>query len=199
MTFTLPDLPYSFDALEPFIDARTMEIHHDKHHAGYVAKLNAAIEGHADLAEMCPGTICSNLEKVPENIRTAVRNNGGGHFNHSVFWKVMGPGSSEPTGALASAIDATFGDLASMKKQFAAAAATRFGSGWAWLVKDKDGSLKVTKTENGVNPICFDQTALLGCDVWEHSYYIDFRNARPDYLSNFLDNLVNWDNVASRL
>ncbi|MCP4759040.1 MAG: superoxide dismutase [Planctomycetes bacterium] len=201
MTFTLPDLPYSFDALEPFIDARTMEIHHDKHHAGYVAKLNAAIEGHADLAEMCPGTICSNLEKVPENIRTAVRNNGGGHFNHSVFWKVMGPGSSEPTGALASAIDATFGDLASMKKQFAAAAATRFGSGWAWLCAS-GGSLSICTTANQDNPLmCLDGyccgTPILCLDVWEHAYYLNYQNRRPDYIEAWW-NVVNWDAVGER-
>jgi len=201
MTFTLPDLPYAFDALEPFIDARTMEIHHDKHHAGYVAKLNAALEGNAELAEMCPGTICSNLDKVPEDIRMAVRNNGGGHFNHSVFWKIMGPGGSEPTGALADAINATFGDLASMKQQFAKAAATRFGSGWAWLCAN-GGALSICTTANQDNPLmCLDGcccgTPILCLDVWEHAYYLNYQNRRPDYIDAWW-NVVNWDAVGER-
>jgi len=199
MAYELPALGYEYDALEPHIDARTMEIHHSKHHAAYIAKANAALEG-TELAGKCINELISDLGSVPEGIRGAIRNNGGGHANHSFFWKVIAPGgATAPSGDLAAAIDSAFGSLDAMKEQFAAAGATRFGSGWAWLVKNADGSLAVTKTENGGNPLCFNQTALLGCDVWEHSYYIDFRNKRPVYLTNFLDNLVNWENVASRM
>ncbi len=202
MTFTLPDLPYAFDALEPAIDARTMEIHHDKHHAGYVAKLNAAIEGHAELEAMCPGTLCSNLDAVPEDIRTAVRNNGGGHFNHSVFWKVMGPAGGEgPTGGLADAISATYGSLDAMKEQFEAAAATRFGSGWAWLCAN-GGSLSICSTANQDNPLmklegCTGGTPILCLEVWEHAYYLHYQNRRPDYISAWW-NVVNWQAVGER-
>ena len=199
MAVELPQLPYAYDALEPHIDARTMEIHHSKHHQAYVNNVNAALEG-TGLEGIPVCELCSRLDELPVEKQRAVRNNGGGHANHSFFWTVMSPdGGGLPTGKLGAAIDSSFGSFDAFKEEFSKAAATRFGSGWAWLVKDTDGSLKVTKTENGVNPLCFGQTALLGCDVWEHSYYIDFRNARPDYLSNFLDNLVNWDNVASRM
>jgi Fe-Mn family superoxide dismutase len=202
MSFTLPDLPYAYDALEPHIDARTMEIHHGKHHAGYVAKLNAAIEGHAELGEMCPGTLCGNLNNVPEDIRGAVRNNCGGHYNHSVFWKLMGPGGGDgPTGDLAKAIDTAFGDLDSMKTQFEAAAATRFGSGWAWLCAT-DGGLSICSTANQDNPLmpidgACNGTPVLCLDVWEHAYYLNYQNRRPDYISAWW-NALNWEAVGER-
>ncbi|MDP7030390.1 MAG: superoxide dismutase [Phycisphaerales bacterium] len=202
MTFTLPDLPYAFDALEPAIDARTMEIHHDKHHAGYVAKLNAAVDGRADLQAMCPGTLCSNLNEVPEDIRTAVRNNGGGHFNHSVFWKIMGPGGGEgPTGELADAIKASFGSVDEMKSQFAAAAATRFGSGWAWVCQT-DAGLQICSTANQDNPLMPIEghcggTPILCLDVWEHAYYLHYQNRRPDYIDAWWS-VVNWEAVGAR-
>lgn len=202
MSFTLPELPYSFDALEPHVDARTMEIHHDKHHAGYIAKLNAAIEGHADLGDMCIGTLCNNLDKVPESIRGAVRNNGGGHFNHSLFWDIMGPATGQgPTGDLAAAIDKSFGSLDAFKEKFAAAAATRFGSGWAWLCVS-DGSLTVCSTANQDNPLmgigeCCGRTPILGLDVWEHAYYLHYQNRRPDYISAWWS-VVNWEAVSER-
>ena len=199
MAYELPDLPYAFDALEPHFDAKTMEIHHDKHHAAYVANVNAALEGHPDLQEKKICELTMDLGSVPEAIRAAVRNNGGGHFNHTMFWEMMSPKSGAMPSELEKALVESFGSVDEFKSQFSAAGAGQFGSGWAWLVKDTDGGLKVTKTENGVNPLCFGQTALLGCDVWEHSYYIDFRNKRPVYLTNFLDNLVNWENVASRM
>ena len=179
-----------------------MEIHHGKHHAGYVAKLNAAIEGHADLAAMCPGTLCRSLNEVPEDIRGAVRNNGGGHYNHSLFWKIMGPaGGPGPEGDLLNAINASFGDLDSMKSEFAAAAATRFGSGWAWICAN-NGSLSICSTANQDNPLmplggtcgCMP---ILGLDVWEHAYYLNYQNRRPDYISAWWD-VVNWNAVAER-
>ena len=194
MAFELPNLPYAYDELEPHIDARTMEIHHGKHHAGYTTKLNAAISG-----TDAEGKSIEEILAAP-GLSPVVRNNGGGFYNHCLFWTVMSPnGGGMPTGAVAKAINTAFGSFDAFKDAFSNAAATQFGSGWAWLVKNADGSLAVTKTENGVNPLCFGQTALLGCDVWEHSYYIDFRNKRPAYLTNFLDNLVNWENVASRM
>ena len=200
MQHTLPSLDFATDALEPHIDAQTMEIHHGKHHQTYVAGLNAALEGNDTLAALNVDDLIQDLSSIPEGIRGAVRNHGGGHSNHSFFWKAISPsGGGLPSGELGSAIDSTFGNFDALKEAFTKAALTRFGSGWAWLVKNADGSLAVTKTENGVNPLCFGQTALLGCDVWEHSYYIDFRNKRPVYLSNFLDKLVNWENVASRM
>ncbi|MBG83169.1 MAG: superoxide dismutase [Phycisphaerae bacterium] len=202
MSFTLPDLPYSFDALEPHIDARTMEIHHDKHHAGYVAKLNAAIEGHADLAGKSIEELISNLDSVPDSIRNAVRNNGGGHANHSLFWKVMCPaGGGTPSGELAEAINAAFGSFEDFKSKFADAAATRFGSGWAWLCVCGDG-LCVSSTANQDNPLMADVCncdclclPIMGIDVWEHAYYLNYQNRRPDYVSAFW-NVVNWDTVA---
>ena len=196
MAFTLPDLPYEYEALAPVMSRETLEYHHDKHHKAYVDKGNElAAEAGMD------GLSLEEIVKQSHGKNPALFNNAAQHYNHLHFWNWMkkdGGGTSLP-GKLSSAIDSDLGGYDKFKADFIAAGTTQFGSGWAWLVKDTDGSLKVTKTENGVNPLCFDQTALLGCDVWEHSYYIDFRNARPDYLSNFLDNLVNWDNVASRL
>ncbi len=197
MTFTLPDLPYSFDALEPYIDAKTMEIHHDKHHAGYVAKLNAAVEG-TPYADMSLDTLVRSLDEVPEDIRTAVRNNAGGHWNHSMFWKILATGASTPEGELSAAIDSTFGSFDEFKSAFAAAAATRFGSGWAWLGVATDGTLKVSSTANQDNPLMPDQcgcTPILGLDVWEHAYYLHYQNRRPDYIEAWW-NIVNWSAVG---
>jgi superoxide dismutase, Fe-Mn family len=196
MAYTLPDLPYAFNALEPHIDARTMEIHHDKHHAGYVAKLSAALEGTA-LAEKSVEEVIADLGSVPEDKRTAVRNNGGGHANHSLFWTVVSPnGGGEPTGELSDAITESFGSLDAFKEQFAAAAATRFGSGWAWLSVD-GGALKVESTANQDSPLMEGRTPILGLDVWEHAYYLNYQNKRPDYISAFW-NVVNWEEVSKR-
>ncbi|NNJ24773.1 superoxide dismutase [Alienimonas chondri] len=196
MAYTVPDLPYAFDALEPSIDAKTMEIHHDKHHAGYVSKLNAALEG-SGVAEQSVEDLMRNLSSVPADKQTAVRNNGGGHANHSLFWTIMKPGGGgEPTGDLAAAIDDAFGSFAAFKEQFEDAAKTRFGSGWAWLTVD-GGSLKVESTPNQDNPLMEGRTPILGLDVWEHAYYLNYQNKRPDYVSAFW-NVVNWDEVASR-
>jgi Fe-Mn family superoxide dismutase len=199
MTYELPELGYAFNALEPNIDARTMEIHHDKHHAGYVAKLNAAVEG-TDLGSKTVCELISSLDSLPENIRGAVRNNGGGHCNHSLFWKVISPGGANaPEGELATAINASFGSFDAFKEQFAAAAATRFGSGWAWLVADKDGNLSICSTANQDNPrMTNGGTPILGLDVWEHAYYLHYQNRRPDYIQAFW-NVVNWTYVASVL
>ena len=200
MPYTLPDLPYAFDALEPHIDARTMEIHHDKHHAGYVAKLNAALQGHDDLASKDIGDLCASLADVPEDIRNAVQNNGGGHFNHSLFWTCLKPGGGgAPDGDLAAAINASFGSFDEFKATFAAAAATRFGSGWAWLCKCDQG-VCVCSTPNQDNPRMQTDgccTPLLCLDVWEHAYYLNYQNRRPDYIEAFW-NLVNWPAVADR-
>lgn len=195
MTYTLPDLGYEFDALEPHIDVRTMEIHHDKHHAGYVAKLNAAVEG-TDLGEKSVCDLVSSLDDVPEDIRTAVRNNGGGHCNHSLFWKVIAPGGSNtPEGDLATAMDTAFGSFDSFKEQFANAAATRFGSGWAWLITDSEGNLSITSSPNQDNPLMTGEgKQILGLDVWEHAYYLNYQNRRPDYISAFWS-VVNWTAV----
>jgi Fe-Mn family superoxide dismutase len=198
MSHTLPDLNYSFDALEPHIDAKTMEIHHDKHHGGYVAKLNAALEGHEDLQSKSIEELLQSINDVPENIRTAVRNNGGGHYNHTLFWSVMSPdGGGEPTGALADAINEAFGGLEQMKEAFSNAAATRFGSGWAWLCKNADGKLCVCSSPNQDNPLMDGEgkTPILGLDVWEHAYYLRYQNKRPDYVGAWW-NVVNWDMVA---
>ncbi len=197
MAFTLPSLPYDFNALEPHIDARTMEIHHDKHHQAYVNNLNAAIEKHPELAGKSLEDLLKDLNAVPEDIRTAVRNNGGGHFNHSLFWEVMSPkGGGEPTGALADAINKAFGDFATFKEKFAAAAAGQFGSGWAWLIKEGDG-VAIAATPNQDNPISNGKTAILGVDVWEHAYYLNYQNRRPDYVGAWW-NVVNWEEVAKR-
>jgi Fe-Mn family superoxide dismutase len=203
MAFQLPDLPYAFDALEPSIDARTMEIHHGKHHAGYVSKLNDAIKGKADLEAMSIEELCAGLEEVPEDIRTAVRNNGGGHFNHSLFWTSMSAsGGGEPTGSLAGAIKSGFGSFDGMKEQFSNAAATRFGSGWAWLGVRSDGALCICSTPNQDNPLMRGFTAcectpILGLDVWEHAYYLKYQNRRPDYIAAWWD-VVDWSAVAER-
>lgn len=194
MAFSLPDLPYAFNALEPHIDAKTMEIHHDKHHAAYIAKANAALEGtpHADTDVE---TLLANIGDVDSGIRQGVINNAGGHANHSLFWQIMGPnGGGAPSGDLAAAIDAELGGFDKMKADFEAAGATQFGSGWAWVVV-KGGKLSVTKTANQDSPIMDGATPILGCDVWEHAYYLNYQNRRPDYLSAFW-NVVNWDKVA---
>lgn len=194
-THTLPELPYAYDALEPHIDARTMEIHHGKHHAGYVAKLNAALEKAPKLQDADLKTLMGDLASVPEDIRGAVRNNGGGHANHSLFWSVMGKGKGgNPTGDLAGAIDAEFGSFDSFKEKFAAAAATRFGSGWAWLSVNKEGKLVVSSTANQDNPWMEGMTPLMGLDVWEHAYYLNYQNRRPDYITAWW-NVVDWDVV----
>jgi Fe-Mn family superoxide dismutase len=194
-----PPLPYPYDALEPHIDTRTMQIHHDKHHQGYVNKLNAALEGHPDLQAKSVEELLSDLDALPESIRTAVRNNGGGHANHTLFWPSMSPdGGGEPEGALAEAINATFGSFSAFKEQFSQAAATRFGSGWAWLCVDGGGSLQVLSTPNQDSPLSQGLTPILGLDVWEHAYYLNYQNRRPDYIAAFW-NIVNWDEVALRL
>ena len=199
MSFQLPDLPYAHDALAEFgMSAETMEFHHDLHHKAYVDNGNRLIDGSEwagrSLEEIIVQSYASGA--VAQN---GVFNNASQHWNHIQFWEMMGPNRTGMPSELESAITENFGSVQDFKDRFAAVGAAQFGAGWCWLVKDSDGSLKVTGTENGVNPLCFGQTALLGCDVWEHSYYIDFRNRRPAYLTNFLDNLVNWENVASRL
>ena len=198
MAHELPDLPYAANALEPHIDETTMQIHHGKHHAAYTSKMNDAIAGNADLEAKSAEELISNLDAVPENIRGAVRNNGGGYVNHCLFWSVMGPDAGgEPSGALGDAINSAFGSFDEFKTQFANAAATRFGSGWAWLVV-KDGALAVTSTPNQDSPLMDGSgTPILGLDVWEHAYYLNYQNRRPDYISAFW-NVVNWDAVAER-
>lgn len=196
MTFELKPLPYPSDALEPHIDARTMEIHHGKHHATYVTNLNNALKDQAELASLSLNQLISHLEKVPENIRTAVRNNGGGHWNHDLFWKLLTPGGSDtPTGELAKAIDAAFGSFDEFKIKFKTAGLGRFGSGWAWLTAQKDGGLMIASTPNQDNPLMEGKYAILGCDVWEHAYYLNYQNRRADYLDAWW-NVVNWDIVA---
>ncbi|GAA4722666.1 superoxide dismutase [Brevibacillus fulvus] len=197
MAHQLPALPYAFNALEPHIDAQTMEIHHDRHHATYVNNLNAALEGHADLQAKSLEELIGNLDAVPEAIRTAVRNNGGGHANHSLFWEILSPnGGGAPTGALADAINAAFGSFDNFKAEFAKAAAGRFGSGWAWLIVD-GGKLAITSTPNQDSPLMEGKTPILGLDVWEHAYYLKYQNKRPDYISAFW-NVVNWEEVSKR-
>ena len=196
MAFSLPELTYSYDALEPHIDARTMEIHHGKHHAGYTNNLNAALEKHPNLAEKSIEELLANLNAIPADIQTAVRNNGGGYYNHKMFWQWMSPdGGGEPSGDLADAINAKWGSLDEFKAAFAKSAATQFGSGWGWLVVDTDGSLAVTSTPNQDNPLTSGQRPILGVDVWEHAYYLNYQNRRGDYLSAFW-NVVDWDFVA---
>lgn len=198
MAFELPKLDYPYDALEPHIDARTMEIHHTKHHAGYVAKANAALEGAPELQGKSVEELLADISSVPESIRTAVRNNAGGHANHSVFWKVMAPGAGgEPQGELASAIDGAFGSFEAFKEQFSTAAMSRFGSGWGWLVRDASGGLKVLSCGNQDSPLMEGLTPLLGVDVWEHAYYLNYQNRRADYIAAWW-NVVNWSEVASR-
>jgi Fe-Mn family superoxide dismutase len=197
MPFTLPTLPYAANALEPHIDEQTMTIHHGKHHAAYVNNLNAALEGKAELEGKTLEELISNLDALPEAIRTAVRNNGGGHYNHSMFWEIMTPGGpKEPSGALADAIKAAFGDLDTLKKQFNDAGVKRFGSGWVWLVL-KNGKLEITSTPNQDNPLMEGVYPVMGNDVWEHAYYLKYQNRRPDYLAAWW-NVVNWNKVAER-
>jgi superoxide dismutase, Fe-Mn family len=195
VAFTLPPLPYSFDALEPHIDAKTMEIHHDKHHAAYVNNLNKALEGHADLQSKSLEDLLSNLDAIPENIRSAVRNNAGGHWNHSLFWtQLKKGGGGEPKGPLADAIKSAFGSFAEFQAKVSAAGVARFGSGWAWLVV-KDGKLTIDSTPNQDTPIALKAKAVLGVDVWEHAYYLKYQNKRPDYIAAWW-NVVNWDSAA---
>jgi len=197
MPFTLPELPYAYDALEPHIDEQTMRIHHDKHHAAYVNNLNAALEGQAALQGKTIEDLLRGLDAVPEAVRAAVRNNGGGHWNHTLFWDLMAPGGAKaPGGALAKAIDAELGGADKFREAFAKAAATRFGSGWAWLVLD-GGKLAVTSTPNQDTPLMEGKHAILGCDVWEHAYYLKYQNRRPDYIGAWWS-VVNWRAVEAR-
>jgi len=194
----LPDLPYDFNALEPHIDARTMEIHHDKHHAGYVKKLNAALEGHADLQAKSVEDLLRGFADVPEALRTAVRNHGGGHANHSLFWTIMSPnGGGAPSGDLADAINGTFGSFDDFKQKLTAAAGGVFGSGWGWLVVGTDGKLAIEGRPNQDSPLMDGKTPILGVDVWEHAYYLNYQNRRPDYLAAWW-NTIDWDAVAKR-
>ena len=195
MAHTLPELPYAYDALEPFFDEATMKLHHDKHHATYVANLNAAIDKHPELADKSALELVKDLASVPDDIRTAVQNNGGGHVNHSFFWEILASNAGgAPTGAIGEAIVAKFGDFDAFKETFKTAATGRFGSGWAWLVVDASGELKVTSTANQDNPITDGETPVLGLDVWEHAYYLKYHNVRPDYIAAFFE-LVNWYKV----
>jgi len=194
----LPPLPYEFAALEPHIDAQTMQIHHDKHHNAYVTNLNAALEKYPELQSKSIEDLLREINKVPEDIRTAVRNNGGGHMNHTMFWQIMGPkGGGAPTGALGDAIKSAFGSFDSFKEQFTKAGVTRFGSGWAWLI-DTGGKLSIESTANQDQPIMEGKKAILGLDVWEHAYYLKYQNRRPDYIGAWW-NTVNWSAVSSRM
>ena len=198
MAYELPALPYDYNALEPHIDAQTMEIHHTKHHQTYITKLNGALEGHPDLANKAVDDLISDLASIPEDIRGAVRNNGGGHSNHTLFWQVMGPnGGGAPNGNVANAIDAAFGTFDTFKEQFSAAGAARFGSGWVWLIND-GGTLSIESSANQDSPIMEGRSAILGLDVWEHAYYLRYQNRRPDYMAAWF-NVVNWDTVNQRL
>ena len=196
MAHELPDLPYGYDALEPHIDAETMRIHHTKHHQGYVNNLNAALEKHPELGEKTVEQLLSDLDSVPQDIRTAVRNNGGGHSNHSLFWPCMAPGAGgAPSGELAAAVDSAFGSFDAFRESFAKAAATRFGSGWAWLCTGGGGELLITSTANQDNPVSEGLRPILGLDVWEHAYYLNYQNRRPDYVKAWW-NVVNWERVG---
>jgi Fe-Mn family superoxide dismutase len=194
MAYDLPPLPYPYDALEPAIDARTMEIHHTKHHGTYVSKLNAALEGHPDLLRKSITELLGDLGSVPESIRTAVRNHGGGHFNHSMFWKHLGRGSSAPSGPLADALRSTFGSFDDFKRRFSDAAVGHFGSGWAWL-SVRNGKLELASTPNQDNPVMAGAKPILGLDVWEHAYYLKYQNRRPEYVEAWWD-VINWNAVA---
>ncbi len=196
MPFTLPQLPYAFDALEPHIDTTTMQIHHGKHHQAYVNNLNAAIEKAPELAGKSLDELLRGIDKVPEPVRAAVRNNGGGHWNHSMFWEIMSPKGGEPAGAVADAIQDSFGGLDKFKEQWAAAGTGRFGSGWVWLLND-GRKLSITSTPNQDNPLMEGKTPILGLDVWEHAYYLRYQNRRPDYITAWW-NVVNWDEVGRR-
>jgi superoxide dismutase, Fe-Mn family len=199
MAFELPSLPYAFDALEPHIDARTMEIHHGKHHATYVQKLNAALEKAPAFASRAIEDVLRSIDSVPQEVRMAVRNHGGGHANHSLFWKLLSPrGGGKPSGALLSAIDKAFGGFDQLKEQFTAAAANHFGSGWAWLCADKAKKLTVASLPNQDSPFMQGLTPILGLDVWEHAYYLKYQNRRPEYITAFW-NIVNWEEVAKNL
>jgi superoxide dismutase, Fe-Mn family len=195
--FTLPPLPYAYDALEPYIDARTMRIHHDKHHAAYVANLNKAVAEFPDVARMTMDDMLKNLDAIPEKIRTAVRNNGGGHFNHSLFWQTLKKDGGEPGGDLAKAMGSAFGDFPTFKESFSKAALSQFGSGWAWLVIDANKQLSIEPTANQDSPISQGSRPLLGVDVWEHAYYLKYQNRRPEYVDAFF-NVINWDFVSTR-
>ncbi|MEH6994478.1 superoxide dismutase [Neobacillus drentensis] len=197
MAFELPQLPFPYDALEPHIDKETMNIHHTKHHNTYVTNLNNALQGNEELLSKSVEEVVANLDAVPEAVRTAVRNNGGGHANHALFWQILSPnGGGAPTGELADAINNKFGSLESFKEEFAKAATTRFGSGWAWL-SVSNGELEVSSTPNQDSPLMEGKTPILGLDVWEHAYYLNYQNRRPDYISSFW-NVVNWDEVSKR-
>lgn len=197
MAFELPELPYDYNALEPHIDEETMRLHHDKHHATYVKNANAALEKHPELAEKSVEELLKDIDSVPEDIRTAIRNNAGGHANHAMFWELLSPnGGGEPTGAIKDAIENAFGSFQEFQEKFNAAATGRFGSGWAWLVV-ADGKLEVTSTANQDSPLMEGKTPVLGLDVWEHAYYLKYRNVRADYISAFW-NVVNWEEVNKR-
>ena len=197
MAFELPQLPYAYDALEPHIDKETMNIHHTKHHNTYVTNLNNALQGNEELLSKSVEEVIANLDAVPEAARTAVRNNGGGHANHSLFWQILAPnGGGAPTGELADAISSKFGSFDSFKEEFAKAATTRFGSGWAWL-SVSNGELELSSTPNQDSPLMEGKTPILGLDVWEHAYYLNYQNRRPEYINSFW-NVVNWDEVAKR-
>ena len=196
-SFTLPDLPYSHEALEPHIDARTMEIHHGKHHAAYVSKLNEAIAKEPEFGDRSVEDLLRSIDRIPEGIRTAVRNNGGGHANHSLFWQIMGPNAGgEPSGAVGNAIRSAFGDFSSFREKFAAAATGRFGSGWAWLVVE-NGGVEIVDLPNQDSPLMQGRVPVLGLDVWEHAYYLKYQNRRPDYIQAWW-NVVRWDEVEKR-
>ena len=198
MAFEVPPLPYAYDALEPHIDEATMHLHHDKHHQAYVTNLNAALDKHPEMAGKSPEELIKNLDAVPDDIKAAVRNNGGGHVNHTMFWEIMGPsGGGEPTGPLLDAITSAFGSVDALKTAVNDAGVKRFGSGWTWLVKSADGTLAVVSTANQDNPMSDGHTPLLGNDVWEHAYYLKYNNRRPEYLAAWW-NTVNWDAVAKR-
>jgi len=198
MAFELPPLPYDYNALEPYIDTQTMQLHHDKHHQTYVTNLNNALQGQDQFASMSVEDVVRNINQVPENIRTAVRNNGGGHANHSMFWQIMKPnGGGQPSGALANAINSAFGSFDQFKAAFNDAGAKRFGSGWVWLVLDQNGKLSVTSTANQDSPLMEGLFPVMGNDVWEHAYYLKYQNRRPEYLNAWW-NVVNWDEVARR-
>jgi Fe-Mn family superoxide dismutase len=198
MAYEVPPLPYAYNALEPHIDEQTMHLHHDKHHAAYVTKLNGAVEKYPDLAKKSPEELIRNLSTLPEDVRGVVRNNGGGHVNHTMFWQIMGPKGGNPTGAIADAITKAFGGFDAFKEKFEAAGVGQFGSGWAWLVSTKSGELKITSTPNQDNPLSSGDFPVMGNDVWEHAYYLKYQNRRPDYLKAWW-NVVNWDEVNKRL
>jgi Fe-Mn family superoxide dismutase len=199
MAFSLPPLPYAPESLEPHIDAKTMEIHHGKHHQAYVNNLNAAIEKAPELAGKSLDDLMRGINQVPESVKAAVRNNGGGHWNHSMFWQLMSANAGgEPSGKVGDAIKASFGDFAKFKEQFAAAGTGRFGSGWAWLVDEGNGKLSITSTPNQDNPLMEGKKAILGLDVWEHAYYLKYQNRRPDYIAAWW-NVVNWSEVGKKL